>query len=229
MARGRNNRALPISSCGALLGVAAALLIATVIAPPGANAQVHRQLTQELTSSGQFQARFIEDRDHISVIELAGDYSRVLDGQNNFEPRTLVAQEFFLDHPDDYDFLIIFSSFEFDTTDPEQGGDALAFHIGVQNQVSGIGLDPFDNTPFYGSDGRLQGYVDMAALTRYQTDPLDPAFELVLGTMAHEVMHQWCCFVDYELPDSSTSDALRGKDGSHWSYLLDTDASLMYG
>jgi hypothetical protein len=229
VARGRNNRALPISNRGTLLSVAAVLLVATLIAHPAANAQVHRQLTQELTSSGQFQARFIEDRDHISVIELAGDYSRVLDGQTNHEPRTLVAPAFFLDHDDDYDFLIIISNFEFDTTDPDGGGDVLAFHIGVQNQASGIGLEPFDNTPFYGSDGRLQGYIDMAALTRYETDPLDPGFELVLGTMAHEVMHQWCCFVDYELPDSSISEALRGKDGSHWSYLLDTDASLMYG
>ena len=181
---------------------------------------------ESLISSGEFEARFVEDRDHISVIELIGNYSRQLeDGSFNLEPRTLIAQEFYLQHPDNFDFLIIFTTFEFNTSDPDSG-DVLAFHLGVQNQVSGIGLPVFDNTDFFGSEGRLLGYVDMAALGRWKTDPLNPDFEQLLATMAHEVMHQWCCFVEFNGPESS---ALLGAQDAHWSFLLDTDASIMYG
>ncbi|MCB1033007.1 MAG: hypothetical protein KDD47_04135, partial [Acidobacteria bacterium] len=72
---------------------------------------------QPLTISGDFQARFLEDRDHVTVIELAGgSYDRDLAGGGfNSEPRAVVAQEFFLDHPDEYDFLMVFTTFEFDT------------------------------------------------------------------------------------------------------------------
>ena len=200
-------------------------LLFALLSLPAFSAQTRGPI-EALISSGEFEARFIEDRDHISVVELIGDYSRRLeDGSFNLEPRTLVAREFYLQHPDSFDFLIIFSTFEFDTSDADSG-DALAFHLGVQNQVSGIGLPIFDNTSFLGSEGRLLGYVDMAALSRWETDPLNPDFEQLLATMAHEVMHQWCCFVEFSGPDSQ---ALLGKQDAHWSFLLDTDASIMYG
>ena len=131
---------------------------------------------ESLISSGEFEARFVEDRDHISVIELIGNYSRQLeDGSFNLEPRTLIAQEFYLQHPDNFDFLIIFTTFEFNTSDPDSG-DVLAFHLGVQNQVSGIGLPVFDNTDFFGSEGRLLGYVDMARSRPLENGPAEPGF-----------------------------------------------------
>ncbi len=179
---------------------------------------------QPLTVSGNFQARFLEDRNHVTVIELAGgSYDRdATDGSFNAEPRAVVAQEFYLDHPDEYDFLMVFTTFEFDT------GDAVAFHVGAQNPVQGIGQPVFDNTAFFGSEGKLQGYIDMAALTRYSTDPLDPEFDFALGVMAHEILHQWCCYVGFDDAGAS-SQALLGKDDAHWSFLLDSDASVMYG
>src|SRR3990172_4087286 len=173
-------------------------------------------------------ARHVEDRDQVTVIELVGGYDKLgADGSLNVEPRALVAQEFYRTHPDRYDFLVIFTNFEFLTPSPG-GGDALAFHLAVQNQVGGIGLDVFDHTADFGSSGRLLGYIDMAALTRYVTDPLDPQFERVLGTLGHELMHQWGAYVEYLRPDGSRSDALLGTEAAHWSFLLDTDGSLLY-
>lgn len=174
--------------------------------------------------TGAYSAFHREDRNHISVIEIAGNYDRDLSGgQSNVEPRAVVAREFFRTHPDNYDFLVAFSTFEFST------GEALAFHWAVQNKVQGIGIREFDNSALFGSQGKLQGFIDMAALTRYKTDPLDPGFETVLGTLAHELLHQWGSFVRFKNPDGSLNDALLGRDNAHWSYLVDSDASVEYG
>ncbi len=135
----------------------------------------------------------------------------------------MVAQEFFRTHPDTYDFLVIFSTFEFDT------GDATAFHWSIQNQVQGIGLNTFDLSHLFGSDGRLQGYIDMAALSRYTTDPIEPAFEDTLSVLGHEVMHQWLGRARILNDQGELSTVLLGKDGAHWSDLLETNASVLYG
>ena len=152
MGRDSGKRSLKICAHRTLTFSVVLLFLPLLSIPTGpARAQLHRQLTPEITSSPDFYARFIEDRDQISIIEVAGDYSKLKsDGSSNWEPRSLVAQEFYLDHADNYDFLIVFSTFEFDTADPE-GGDALAFHFGIQNQVEGIGPPLFDNTAVFGS------------------------------------------------------------------------------
>jgi len=169
-------------------------------------------------------ATVIDDFDHVTVIELDGEYNINIDGLINLDPRRAITQAFLAQHADVYDFVVVFSSFEFDT------GDALALHIGVQNQVDGIGLPRYDNTALWGSDGRLQGYIDMAAISRYERNPTHPGFDQVLGVLAHEMLHQWCCFVGFERPgDSEVRNDLLGHGGSHWSFLLDTDASVMYG
>lgn len=187
-------------------------------------------VTQTFVSSGEFEARHIEDREQVSVIELVGNYDKVKgDGEPNVEPRSVIAREFYRTHPDEYDFLVVFTTFEFATPSNVPGADALAFHLGVRNDVEGIGLPIFDNSDLFGSDGRLQGYIDMAALSRYVTDPLNPRFELVQSTLAHEIQHQWCCYVEFQRPDGSKSLDLLGPDDAHWSYFLDSDASVMYG
>ncbi|HVQ14302.1 MAG TPA: hypothetical protein VMS40_11960, partial [Vicinamibacterales bacterium] len=165
-----------------------------------------------------------EDRDHISIIEFSGNYDKNLpDGKPNSGPRAVVSREFFRTHPDNYDFLVVFTSFEFPTP------GALAFYNPVQNSIQGIGETSFNLTSLYGSKGKLQGFIDMAALTRYSTDPLDPQFEIPLRTLSHEVLHRWASFVKIKLPDGTLSEALLGKDGAHWSYLLDTGGSVQYG
>ena len=44
---------------------------------------------------------------------------------------------------------------------------------------------------------------DMAALTRYKTDPLDPQFETALSTLAHEMLHQWGAYVRFKKTDGT--------------------------
>ncbi len=216
------------------LALAALLLLAPLAgaAPrrPGSPGAGHPEDSFQLdrplrtkAESGPFAAHFREDRRGVAVLEFTGSYDLKLGGQLNAEARAVVAREFFATHPDRYDFLVVFTGFELDT------GTALAFHLGVQNQVEGIGLPLFDESAQFGSAGKLQGYIDMAALGRHSFDPLDPGFEETLGVLAHETMHQWCCYAGARLPGGAVSNALRDPLGSHWSYLLDTGASLLYG
>jgi len=176
-------------------------------------------------ATGAFSAQFIEDRDHVSIMNFSGNYNRQLTPVvSNVEPRAVIARKFYENHPDEYDFLVVFSTFEFDT------GDAVAFHWALQNKVQGINVVDFDSSDRFGSTKhKLQGFIDMAAMSRYKLDPADPAFEDALGVLSHEVLHQWASHVRYRDANGATSNSLIGRHDSHWSYLLDSDASVEYG
>lgn len=158
------------------------------------------------------------DIGNLTVMELDGDYGRGLDA-----PRMAVARRFFETHADRYDFLVTFTTFEFET------GSSVAFYSALRNDVRGIGSPLADVGQHYGSAARLQGYVDMAATSRYAFEPGDARYRNVLSTLAHEIMHRWGARVSYRTSAGEVSRALLGEDGAHWSYFLDSDASLMYG
>lgn len=172
---------------------------------------------------GLYQANYLRDVNGVSVIQFSGDYDRTLnDGQFNSAARAVVAQEFYANNPDNYDFLVVYTDFEFET------GDALAFHIGVANDVEGIGLPVYSNRELFGSTSELGGYIDMASIDRYQTNPLSSiqlnqqsTFSQGLRTLAHETLHQWGIFSEIE--------DFQGRQNAHWNFFMHTDASVEYG
>lgn len=173
-----------------------------------------------------FTARTLGDHGNITVMEVTGNYdAKNPDGTSNSIPRQEIAKEFYRLHKDEYDFLVIFSNFGFQMPDL----DAKAFYHDVKNDTNGIGKLIFDHSAHYGSNGKLQGTIDMGDISALTTDPFEPAFEESLDTLSHELMHRWAAFVKFRNPDGSMNSSLLGKDGSHWSFLLNTDASLMYG
>ncbi|WP_444998446.1 CARDB domain-containing protein [Aliikangiella sp. IMCC44359] len=169
-----------------------------------------------------FDIQFREDRGIVSVIDFSGNYDKQEDGKANQLPRELVAQEFYKTHADNYDFLVVFSTFEFDT------GEANAFYSAVKNNVQGIGHPIVDWSERYGSQGKLQGYIDMAALSRRVTDPTQAGFNQSLMVLGHELMHRWSARVSFE-QGNGLDRGLIGKDDNHWSNLLDSGASVLYG
>ncbi|UUZ54323.1 hypothetical protein LP419_39175 [Massilia sp. H-1] len=180
--------------------------------------------TSVFPNTGAFEAKHVRDANQLALIELSGNYNKRLPNDAvNIEPRTVVAKEFFRTHQDRYDFVVVFTNFEFETN------DALAFHIGVQNKVKGLGIPEFDHSGYYGSAYRLQGYIDMAALSRYVTNPFDARFDQVLSVFAHEFLHQFGAKTRFRQNGGDPSSALLGKEGSHWSFLLDSGASVEYG
>ena len=179
----------------------------------------HFDLVMEPVTTGPSAlASVVEVRDHITVLELSDPYDRGL-----IVPRADVTREFLSVHPDEYDILVTFTTFDFDS------GGAVGFASVVKNDVEGIGLPLFDQSSDFGSTGKFQTYIDMKRLEGWSTDPLDPEFERTLETLMHEVQHRWGSYVHHQLPGGGESDLLLGRGAAHWSYLLDSDASLHYG
>ena len=166
----------------------------------------------------------------LAIVEHDGsDYSRLEpDGTPNYAARARVTRAFYEDHGDLYDFVAVFTNFPFDAA------GAVGFHNLVRNDVSGIGLPEINNGPLFGSPGRLKGYVDMGPIGQYRgppfsTDPGAPGFREAVDVLAHELGHQWLARVRYRDAGGAASADLLGLDQSHWSYLLDSDASFFYG
>lgn len=154
----------------------------------------------------------------VYVADFAGNYNR-----GELAPRAELAAQLIGTTGQDVDFVVVFTDFEFAT------GEALAFYNTVRNDVRGIGQDLFDHSSLFGSPGRLQGYVDMAAISRYSLNTRDPGYRTPLTVLSHELMHRWGIGIRYLAANDQVSADLLGRDGSHWSLLADTDASVMYG
>lgn len=169
---------------------------------------------------------WLGDYGNVTVMAIEGNYDVVLpDGTINTAPREAIASEFYRSHSDDYDFLIIFSNFDIGTPEAQ----ALGYYTSVRNDIHGIGLDQFDYSSLYGSASRLQGTIDMGNLAQHSADPLSADFEKTLYTLNHEILHRWSGKVSFLDEAGQASSALLGLNASHWSYLLDSDASLLYG
>jgi hypothetical protein len=128
-----------------------------------------------------------------------------------------VGRRFFASHPDAFDQLVVY------TTRPLNPlGGSLAFEVNVRNEVTGIGLERLDRTAEWGSAGRLESVVFMDSVDGYLA--VD-GFEI----LAHEVGHRWLTRMAFRSAGGAASTALLGRGGVHWSFFLDTDASVMEG
>ena len=141
-----------------------------------------------------------------------------------------IAKRFYQTHEDVYDFLIVFTNFDVDLD------EAFAYELNIANQVTGIGevsVPPvFDFSSAFGSS-RLQSLVNMGSLLRYPPDPFTVFFRNVdstLSVLGQEAGHRFLAFVTFDDPEgSSDSTALLGRDLAHWSFLFNSDASVMEG
>ena len=174
----------------------------------------------------EFAATWLQDYGQIAVMEVTGNYdAKHPDGSLNSIARQELAKEFLKSHEDEYDFIVVFSNFHFQMPDDE----SKAFYYPVRNDVEGIGLPLFDDSSLFGSNGKLQGMIDMGNILTLNANPFDPEFEETLSLLAHEQMHRWGAYVRFMDQEGRISSALLGKDVSHWSFLLDSDGSVLYG
>jgi hypothetical protein len=97
----------------------------------------------------------------------------------------------------------------------------LAFEINVRNDVLGIGVETMDHSRAWGSAGALESVVYMDSVDTYADAD---GFEF----LAHEVGHRWLARMRLG-GDGAASQALLGRGDVHWSFFLDSDASVMEG
>ena len=100
------------------------------------------------------------------------------------------AVHFYERFDDEFEFLMFVSNVGPDQHEP--GAYVGAFHVGVQNDVKGIGMETFANNEDWGSAGRLQGAIFFGSYSIYHDHDLSIFAE---GPTLHELMHQWANFV----------------------------------
>jgi hypothetical protein len=135
-----------------------------------------------------------------------------------------VSRRFLATHPDEFDHLIVF-------TDEPLLTNAFAYELTVSNDITGLGIATFSHASDYGSAGRLQSMCNMDALSKYPDDPRQKFHgeNSTLSLLGHEVGHRWLAFLSFRDENSPASRPLLGRDGAHWSFFFDSDASVMEG
>lgn len=141
-----------------------------------------------------------------------------------------VTQRFYQSHDDAYDYLMMFTTFDFDLR------GAFAFELNVSNQVTGIGqiaAQPVFNYSAEFGSARLQSFVNMGNLGRYPSDPSAVFFRGVdstLSLLGQESGHRFLAYVTFDdQAGNRNSNTLLGRDLQHWSFLFNSDASVMEG
>lgn len=144
---------------------------------------------------------------------------------------TAVAKRFYQTHDDAYQYLVIFTNFDFNMN------GAFAFELNIANQVTGIGRignrQTFDFSNQFGSAGRLESLLNMGNLARYPADP-NTVFlrgvDSTLSVMGQETGHRFLSYITWADPAGSAgSTELLGRDLAHWSFYFNSDASVVEG
>ena len=135
------------------------------------------------------------------------------------------SSAFYRTHPDSYDQLVIWT----DTS--VVSGDSFAFESTIANEIQGIGLDIFDLSRQFGSGGRLRSFTMMDRLGKYPDDPATRFLgeNSTLSVLGQEVGHRWLAYLRFRDHTGQESEALLGRDLAHWSFFMDSDASVMEG
>ncbi len=141
-----------------------------------------------------------------------------------------VAQQFYRTHEDAYDYLVIYNSMDIDA-----GLGAVAYESTVRSNAAGYGVAVQDSGQQYGSGARLRSVLNLGRLTNYPLDgsalvPLRAAQgDTPLTILGHEAGHLFLAFASIPDADGASTKPMLGFQGSHWSFLYDSEASLLEG
>jgi len=173
---------------------------------------------------------YADDFENIAVINTDDD------GMMGVVERS-AANFFYMGHPDNYDFLFIYTAFT-PSINMQQG-------LPVQYTVTGIareGITGNGKPVDWGSTGRLLGAARMVNIDMYPDDPdaaisdglLSPYQGMTtIELQAHEWSHYWLATMDFKKEGMTENHTgLRGwEDGgnNHWNADFMSGPSVMYG
>lgn len=130
------------------------------------------------------------------------------------EIRNELINTFYDNHPDEFDFLVVWSNFN---TPAEVKTNEIAHFIPVTNKLEGVGKGNLNRSEIYGSTGKLKGIIMMGNINKYDTSTLS-GMNAVLNTVNHEILHHWSAYVDFiDETGELNSSLLRPDDKQHWS------------
>lgn len=136
-----------------------------------------------------------------------------------------VSRRFIATHADTFDNVTVFTDRNL------MSGDSFALELTVANQIQGVGVPIFNVSAQFGSSGRLQSICNMDALGKYPADPLLRFLgaNSTVSVLGQEFGHRWLAHARFRQPGAAPSSELLGRDGSHWSFFVDSDGSVMEG
>lgn len=140
------------------------------------------------------------------------------------------AQQFYASHDDAYDYLVIFNSEGL----PAAPG-AVAYEVTTRNQRTGYGDRAVDIGRDFGSTGRLQAVLNLGPLSQYPVDPngIVPARfasrDTPLTIIGHEAGHLFLAYASVPDPNDPAAQPMLGRQLAHWSFLFNSEASLLEG
>ena len=134
------------------------------------------------------------------------------------------ARRFFASHADRFDQLVFW-------TDTTVMTDAFAFESTVKNAIRGLGSETFNQSADFGSGGTLESVMVMDRVAKWGDDPNAKILgeNTALAVIAHETGHRWLTQFQFNDGRGGTSDAMLGRQRAHWSFFMDSDASVMEG
>jgi hypothetical protein len=211
--------------------VIAALVLATMVTPARSGARPHPRGPE--VRAGSAPAGRVLQRSEVAILEGDADIVTAV-GRGGYaisddvddDDRAAIARRFFSRYPDEFDEIVVFLTF------PDFASfDASAYFVRVKNDVSGIGIAAADRTAEYGSAGALHGFINMHTSWQYGAtiDDLSDPGRPLYGTLAQEFSHRWLAYLRYEDAGGAANDGMLGRDGAHWSALLDAEGSVQDG
>ncbi len=133
-----------------------------------------------------------------------------------------VAGAFYSSFGDDYQQLVVYTNRNYI---PRSEG-AFAYEITIRNNIAGIGANPVDSGPTYGSRAGLESMVLMDSVNKYSGNPSDRVLreETTLSVLAHEVGHRWLATARFNDAGVSSQELL-GRQKAHWSFYMNSSGS----
>ncbi|HMC62042.1 MAG TPA: hypothetical protein VKJ01_22805, partial [Candidatus Solibacter sp.] len=165
--------------------------------------------------------------------DASGDYAAaVAERFGNTQEIDIVtlAQKFYQTHEDAYDYLVVYNNIGI----PALSG-AVAYESTVRSAATGYGVAPTDAGQQYGSASRLRSMMNMGPLSQYPKDPaaIVPARfssgDTPLTVLGHEAGHLFLAFASVPDPVNTANQLMLGFGGVHWSFLFNSEASLVEG
>jgi len=142
----------------------------------------------------------------------------------------MVAQRFYQNHEDAYDYLVIYNNMNIAAM-----SGAIAYESTVRSASTGHGVPPQDNGMEYGSASRLRSIMNMGILRNYPPDVNGPVsgrelqHDTPLTVLGHEAGHLFNAFSSIPDPANPSNKVMLGYGGSHWSFVFNSEASLDEG
>ncbi|MDR3699382.1 MAG: hypothetical protein P4L56_07085 [Candidatus Sulfopaludibacter sp.] len=139
-----------------------------------------------------------------------------------------IAQQFYQTHEDAYDYLAIYNNMGIAAS----GEGTVAYEETLRSSGSGYGVPQQDAGQQFGSAARLQAVLNLGPLSQYPADPnalvpaRAPQADTPLTILTHEAGHLFLAFASIR---SGTGLPMLGFQLAHWSFLFDSEASVMEG